>query len=76
MVTKAGYIIENFEILEKPIDRNNLEPHIYWGLVKQVPLPAENEKEKKFEDIEITWDKFGRCSNLKRTDCFIDVDKI
>jgi len=68
MKTKGGFIIENFKTLETPIERGILEPHIYEGLVKNIPTV----KNKK-EDFVITWDKFGRCSNFQREDCFIEV---
>lgn len=68
MKTKGGFIIENFKTLETPIEHGILEPHIYGGLVKNVPTTDD-----KFEDFVITWDKFGKCSNWKRSDCFIEV---
>jgi len=62
MKTKGGFIIENFRKLETPIEHGILEPHIYEGLVKNIPTVKNNR-----------WDKFGRCSNFQREDCFIEV---
>jgi len=67
MKTKGGYDIAYFTRLEKPIDRGNLMEHIYSGTVLQVQTRL------GVKDTIITWDKLGRCSNLKREDCFIDV---
>lgn len=64
--TNGGFIIENFEILEEPIPKFS-GPHIYGGLVKDVPIADHK------EDFYITWDENGRCSNKSRKDCFIDV---
>lgn len=74
MKTLGGYVIEDFQKLEEPIERNILEPHIYKGFVRNVPIYSEGET--KFIDDTVTWDKFGRCSNIERTDCFILVNEI
>lgn len=58
--TDGGYEIIDFKKLETPIDRNILEPHIYEGTII---LETGNQY--------CTWDKYGRCSNWERTDCFI-----
>ena len=68
MKTKGGFIIENFKKLEIPIEHGILEPHIYEGLVKNIPT-----YDNKKEDFIITWDKFGKCLNLLREDCFIEI---
>lgn len=68
MKTKGGFIIENFKKLDPPIIHGILEPHIFEGLVKNVPTVNNDQ-----EDFTITWDKFGMCSNLQRPDCFIEV---
>ncbi len=75
MVTIGGYEIESFRKLEIPINNGNLEPHVYSGKVVDVPTLL-NKKTGKTEcqTYEITWDRFGRCSNWNRKDCFIDVD--
>ena len=70
MKTTGGYYILDFEELEKPIDHGNLEPHIFKGTVVRVP------DSEKTSDYEITWDKFGKCANWKRSDCFIDPQVI
>lgn len=72
MFTKGNYKIENFKKLDVPIKRGILEPHIYSGKVLDLP----NGYNKGTYTCEITWDKFGRCSNWLRQDCFIDVSKI
>lgn len=72
MKTKGNFKIENFRKLDEPVKRGLLEPHIYSGKVIDVPkIYAEG-----FDTYEITWDKFGRCSNWNREDCFIDVDNL
>lgn len=68
MKTIGGYEVVNFKKLEKPIEHGMLEPHIYSGVIKDVPTV----KGKK-QDFETTWDKFGRCSNWQREDCFIVI---
>lgn len=70
MKTLGGYIIESFVKLEKPILNGILEPHIYQGIIKNVPM-SDND-----EDFLVTWDKFGRCNNNARKDCYIDVKTI
>ncbi len=70
MKTKGGYEIENFRKLEEPIENGILESQIYSGLVKQVPWRTGGFRP---ENQEITWDRFGRCRNWGREDCFIDV---
>lgn len=71
MKTNGGFKIKNFKELKKPIKHGALEPHIYEGLVKNVPTIGD-----KKEDYLITWDKFGRCANWNRSDCFINVKEI
>lgn len=71
MKTKGGFTIENFKILEAPIEHGILEPHIYTGLAKNVPRTGDDSR-----DYLLTWDKFGRCSNFQREDCFIEVSEI
>lgn len=68
METKSKLPIENFKRLDPPLRRGNLEPHIYQGLVKNVLTLGQ------YCDHLVTWDKHGRCSNLNRSDCFIDVE--
>lgn len=63
-LTKGGFEILKFEKLEQPIERGLLEPMIYQGEVKTTDLGT----------IEILWDKFGRCSNFNRVDCFVDAN--
>lgn len=72
MFTKGNYKIENFKKLDEPIKRGILEPHIYSGKVIDVP----HVWKEGVGSYEITWDKFGRCNNWNREDCFIDVSKI
>jgi len=67
MKTKAGFEIKDFKKLEQPIDRHMLEPHIYEGTI--VGLEYGTRK----ADTHCTWDKFGKCSNFQREDCFIDI---
>lgn len=69
MKTKSGHEIQNFKKLEIPIDRHILEPHIYEGTIINLDSGF-GEK-----DTYCTWDKFGRCSNFRRSDCFIDVSE-
>ena len=74
MKTRGNYEIENFKVLRKPVRNGNLEePHIYSGKVLKVPDMIGNGECSTFN---ITWDKFGRCSNWSREDCFIDVNNI
>lgn len=69
MKTQGGHEITNFKKLDEPIERGVLEPHIYSGNIKLTEsIMVSNFKE---EDIEITWDRFGKCSNFNRPDCFI-----
>lgn len=63
-LTKGGFEILKFKKLEQPIERGILEPMIYEGKVKTPDLG----------EIEILWDKFGRCSNFDRFDCFVDTN--
>lgn len=71
MKTLGGYDVINFKKLKTPIDRNVLEPHIYEGIIVNLKrYDGEN------KDQYLTWDKFGRCSNFERRDCFIDINKI
>ena len=68
MKSKGGFIIKNFKKLETPIKHGNLNQHIYEGIIKDVPT-----YNGKKEDFNTTWDAFGKCSNWKRSDCFIDI---
>ena len=67
--TIGGLEIKDFKILDKPIDRHILEPHIYEGTI----LKSHKDTDGNYVDQYCTWDKFGKCSNWKRSDCFIDV---
>lgn len=67
--TIGGFEIKDFKVLEKPIDRHILEPHIYEGTI----LKSHKDTEGNYVDTYCTWDRFGKCSNWKRSDCFIDV---
>lgn len=68
--TIGGFEIKDFKVLEKPIDRHILEPHIYEGTIV---LPRKTGHNETIEDVYCTWDRFGKCSNWERGDCFIDV---
>lgn len=78
MKTKGGYEVQDFKKLETPINNGILEPHLYEGIVKDVPkMISQGESNWKViggeaEDMKITWDQFGRCSNWNREDCFIE----
>lgn len=65
--TRGGYKVDDFRELESPISHGILEPHIYEGILRNVPNIS-----GKTKDITLTWDRFGRCSNWNREDCFID----
>lgn len=69
MKTNGGYIIEDFEVLENPIEMQFPENnHLYHGFAK-IPMVDD-----KLERVELTWDKLGRVSNPSRwKDCNIDV---
>jgi hypothetical protein len=67
--TIGGFEIKDFKVLEKPIDRHILEPHIYEGTI----LKSHKDTDGNDVDQYCTWDRFGKCSNWKRSDCFIDV---
>jgi hypothetical protein len=71
MKTTGGFEIINFRKLEKPIEFNIKEPHIYEGNILNL-----NRGHEVVGIQYCTWDKFGRCSNWKREDCFIDVKNI
>lgn len=71
--TIGGFEIKDFKVLEKPIDRHILEPHIYEGTIV---LPRKKDHNETIEDVYCTWDRFGKCSNWKRSDCFIDVSDL
>ncbi len=75
MKTKGNYKIENFIILDTPIFNGNLEPHIYKGSIIGLPK-TKLSANKEFITVETTWDKFGRCPNWSREDCFIDIKYI
>lgn len=68
--TIGGFEIKDFKVLEKPIDRQILEPHIYEGTIV---LPIKIGNNETIKDVYCTWDRFGKCSNWERGDCFIDV---
>lgn len=68
MKTKGGYEVINFKQLDEPIKKGILEPHIYEGIIKDCPF-GDNIK----QDVYLTWDKFGRCNNWSREDCFIGL---
>lgn len=70
METKGKYKITKFRQIP-PDDRGILEPHIYEGFVKDIPTTL-----GKKESYKVTWDRFGRCSNWAREDCFIDVENL
>lgn len=67
--TIGGFKIKDFKVLEKPIDRHILEPHIYEGTI----LNSHKDVNGNYVDQYCTWDRFGKCKNWKRSDCFIDV---
>ena len=75
MKTKGGYEIINFEILKTPIEHRILESHLYKGTVVDFPSD-QNDPNSKKKTSEITWDKFGRCSNFNRPDCFFHPSTI
>ena len=74
MKTKSGLEIQNFKKLRTPIAHGILETHIYEGTIVGVPLKTS--QDGATIDFYCTWDKFGRCSNFEREDCFIDVAQI
>ena len=67
--TIGGLEIKDFKVLEKQIDRHILEPHIYEGTI----LKSHKDWHGNYVDQYCTWDRFGKCANWKRSDCFIDV---
>lgn len=73
MKTKSGLQVKDFKKLKTPIENGILEPHIYEGTILNVPTKTTHNE--TFRDFYCTWDKFGRCSNFNRQDCFIDVSK-
>lgn len=62
-ITDGGYKVTEFRKLKNPVDRGVLTPLIYRGNVKTNDLGT----------IEVSWDKDGKCSNLLRDDCFVNV---
>lgn len=72
MKTLGGYNIINFKKLDTPIENGILEAHIYSGTVLGVPSHIDGHS----TNFDITWDKFGRCQNWQRKDCFIDMNYI
>lgn len=69
MKTIGEHIIENFQKLDKPMERGGmLKPFIYQGTIKNLPL-FDN-----VEDIIVYWDEDGKCANMGRRDCFIDIN--
>ena len=70
--TIGGLEIKDFKILDKPIDRHILEPHIYEGTI----LKSHKDADGNYVDQYCTWDRFGKCSNWQRSDCFIDVSSL
>lgn len=76
METIKGYTIENFKKLDEPIHKGILEHHIYGGNIKNVPVLRYGKLINEYLDFYCTWDKFGRCSNWRREDCFINIESI
>jgi len=82
MKTLGGYNVKDFKLLDKIIDRSNLEPLIYEGIVENCPFPLDDHKHDKvgdheyYKDVIVCWDKNGKCSNWNRNDCFINVNDI
>jgi hypothetical protein len=72
MKTKGGFEIENFKILKNPIENHILESHIYGGDI----IDFEYSSNTIIKRYYCTWDKFGRCTNWNRSDCFIDIKDI
>ena len=66
MQTKGGYKILNFRKLNNPIILWDGREYLYQGTVKGALK----------SDVTIKWDVLGQCTNLARTDCFIDVNDI
>ena len=64
--TNGGFRIVTFERKANPVSRGVLEPLIYEGFVEL----SDN------HPMLIEWDRFGRCSNLQREDCFVDLKKL
>src|SRR6185312_8636093 len=63
MKTIGNYEISNFHQIGTPVDRGNLKPLIYSGDIYDPVTKAETI---------INWDEDGKCSNWKRSDCFIN----
>lgn len=71
-ITIGGFEIEDLKLLETPVERGVLEPHIYEGTIKSINVnPAQGVPD--ILDVYCTWDKYGKCSNWSREDCFINV---
>jgi hypothetical protein len=77
METNGGFEIVNFKKIKNPVKDSNLEPLIYEGFVRRIPFifPVEIGERSTFDSI-VKWDKLGRCRNLDRKDCFIDISKL
>lgn len=71
-ITIGGFEIKNLKLLKTSIERGVLEPPIYEGTIKNLNInPAQDIPDVR--DVYCTWDKYGKCSNWSREDCFIDV---
>lgn len=71
-ITKGGFEVIDFKKLETPIYNHILEPHIYEGYIVDFQYDANTINKEYY----CTWDKFGRCYNQSRIDCFIDVENL
>jgi hypothetical protein len=74
MKTKGGFKVEKFKKLQQPILQGNLEPMIYEGFVKGITFlfPVESGEKDTFDQT-VKWDRYGRCNNWARKDCFIKI---
>lgn len=74
MKTKGGFKVIRFKKIKYPDRDTNLEPLIFEGLVQDIPFlfPVEHGEKETFDSI-VKWDKFGRCRNIARQDCFIEI---
>lgn len=65
MKTIGGYTIRNFTILPMPMEKNCRTFH-YQGVIEDCWIA----------DVKTHWDEEGRCTNLSREDCFINLDDV
>lgn len=71
MKTKGGFIITNFIVLKEPLRISILEPFIYKGTIT-----GNIYNRDECIDVHVLWNKYGKCSNYNREDCFIDDESL